>query len=106
MRQRASHFQRAAEILLKQAEFGSRIWMKSVADRGVGNDVIHLVKDIRRFEKTSRKRDTTWADKKDKTDKRRMRNTMTMTCDLNYGVIFSLLVMHRKNYLFIYVYIK
>ena len=68
MIKRAEAFERAAKILRTQASHrnASRIWQKSVSDRGVGNDVINLVSDVRWFEETGVKRGTTWGEGKDK----------------------------------------
>jgi hypothetical protein len=78
MIKRAEAFERAAKILRAQVSHrsASRIWQKSVSDRGVGNDVINLVSDVQWFEETGRKRGTTWGEGKDKVQKRRVQNTM------------------------------
>jgi hypothetical protein len=52
------------------------VWLKSVFDQRLGKDVINFVADIERHQGTSRKRDTTWAEKKGKMEKRRVKNTM------------------------------
>lgn len=52
------------------------LWVKNVIRNKIGQDVQHLVQDIRRDGVTSQKRDTTWAEGKDKVAKRRARNTM------------------------------
>jgi len=78
MIKRAEAFEHAAKILRAQVSHrkASRIWQKSVSDRGVGNDVISLVSDVQWFEETGRKRGTTWGEGKDKVHKRRVQNTM------------------------------
>ena len=50
--------------------------MASISRRKLGDDVINMVSDIHRHEKTGRKRDTTWGIGKDKLAKRRIENTM------------------------------
>ncbi|PPQ88021.1 hypothetical protein CVT25_000969 [Psilocybe cyanescens] len=61
---RASAFDEAARILRAQVPVSKPIWLKSVVDRGLGNDVLTFVADITWHEGTSRKRDMTWADGK------------------------------------------
>ncbi|KAG6818800.1 hypothetical protein H0H93_001521 [Arthromyces matolae] len=74
--QKAKAFQKAAEILLDPSFKPDKMMMKHIAEGKLGNDVVDWVHDIEHFEKTGRKRDTTWAFGKGKTEKRRARNTM------------------------------
>ena len=74
--QKAKAFEEAAQILRSQIPHRNRIWMKSVIDRKLGNDVTDFVADIHRFESTGRKRDTTWGEGGTKVEKRRVHNTM------------------------------
>ncbi|KAG6848130.1 hypothetical protein H0H93_003112 [Arthromyces matolae] len=64
IRKKIEAFRAAAQIMSDQLECKTRtrIWMKSVCDRKLGNDVMEFVDDIRRHEKTGRKRVTTWGD--------------------------------------------
>lgn len=55
--------------------------MKSMVDRKVGRDVADFVDDVQRFTETSRKRDKTWADPKNRVERRRMQNTMGYIID-------------------------
>ncbi|KAJ7804221.1 hypothetical protein B0H14DRAFT_3775469 [Mycena olivaceomarginata] len=74
---RAEEFERAAAIFRAQVPHRNRIWMSSMVKQDVGRDVGNLVKDIHRYESSSRVRDTTWARKKgDKEEQRRIKNTM------------------------------
>lgn len=73
---RADAFEQAAKILRAEVPVGKPIWLKSVFDQGLGNDVMNFTADIQRHEGTSRKRDTTWAENKGKAEKRRVKNTM------------------------------
>ena len=73
---KATAFENAAAIIRAQVPYRNRIWMKNLVDRDVGHDVIDLVADVRRFEETGRKRDTTWAKGEGKGGKRRVQNTM------------------------------
>jgi hypothetical protein len=50
--QKAEAFEEAAQILRSQIPHRNPIWMKSVIDRKLGNDVADFVADIRRFEST------------------------------------------------------
>jgi hypothetical protein len=72
----ANDFEKAAEILRAQARQRNPIWMRSIVTRGVGRDVCNLVNDVRRYESTGQTRDNTWANSKDATAVRRMKNTM------------------------------
>jgi hypothetical protein len=73
----AEEFERAAAIFRAQVPHQNRIWMSSMIKQDVGRDVGNLVKDIHRYETSSRVRDTTWARKKgDKEEQRRIKNTM------------------------------
>jgi hypothetical protein len=74
--QKAEAFEEAAKILRSQIPHRSRIWMKSIIDRKLGDDVTNFVADIRRFESTGHKRDTTWGEGGKKVEKRRVQNTM------------------------------
>lgn len=53
--QKAADFEEAARILRSQIPHGNPIWMKSIVDRKIGNDVTDFVADVRRFESTRRK---------------------------------------------------
>ncbi|KAH0579502.1 hypothetical protein H2248_002358 [Termitomyces sp. 'cryptogamus'] len=73
----ADKFEEAARILRSQAVLQqSSIWMRHIQNHRIGSDVIDLVDDILRYEKTGRKRDTMWADGRGKVDKRRALNTI------------------------------
>ncbi|KAJ7802031.1 hypothetical protein B0H14DRAFT_2614794 [Mycena olivaceomarginata] len=74
---RAEESERAAAIFRAQVPHRNRIWMSSMVKQDVGRDVGNLVKDIHRYESSSRVRDTTWARKKgDKEEQCRIKNTM------------------------------
>ena len=73
---KASALEQSAKIIRDQVALGGNpIWMRSV-DRRIGNDIVNFVGDIQRHERGGRKRDTTWAEGKSKTEKRRAQNTM------------------------------
>ncbi|KAJ7827941.1 hypothetical protein B0H14DRAFT_2594895 [Mycena olivaceomarginata] len=74
--QRAQELEQAAAILRSQVPHGNKLWLSSIYKRDVGADVSQMVADIRRFESTSRVRDTTWPKTGDKEARRRMQNTM------------------------------
>ncbi|KAF6751360.1 hypothetical protein DFP72DRAFT_1071563 [Ephemerocybe angulata] len=78
LRVRAAKLAEASALIEEQLERDdvSPIWLRSLHSRDIGRDVAHLVEDIRRMEKTGRKKDTTWAEGKDKVAKRRVANTM------------------------------
>ncbi|KAJ7763778.1 hypothetical protein B0H16DRAFT_1801158 [Mycena metata] len=73
---RAAELEQAAAILRAQVPHRNKLWMSSIARRNIGADVGQMVADIRRFESTAHVRDTTWAKKGDKDDRRRKENTM------------------------------
>lgn len=75
---RAEAFERAAAMLREQASMAkaSKIWLRLLKCRGMGNDVINMVSDVQRYEKTSRKVDKTWATGTDKLADRQVANTM------------------------------
>ncbi|KAG6818261.1 hypothetical protein H0H93_006436 [Arthromyces matolae] len=75
----ANMFEEAAHILRGQIPFRNPIWLRSICNRKVGRDVMHLVNDVRLFEETGRTRDTTWAEGRSKSEKRRRDNTMGYT---------------------------
>jgi hypothetical protein len=72
----AEDFEKAAAILRSQVPHRNKLWMSSIVKRNVGADVSELVTDIRKFESTSRTRETTWARNGDKEGRRRIQNTM------------------------------
>ncbi|KIL55522.1 hypothetical protein M378DRAFT_17869 [Amanita muscaria Koide BX008] len=81
IRKQGEAFRRTSEIYLMQVDHpnlkdGGQIWMKSQVDRGIGKDVKLMVEDVRRFEETARKKDSTWAMGKGEEERRRMKNTM------------------------------
>jgi hypothetical protein len=76
LQKRAEELERGAAILRAQIPHRNKLWMSSVVKRNIGGDVSKMVADIRRFETTSRVRDTTWAKKGDKESSRRVQNTM------------------------------
>ncbi|KAJ3751280.1 hypothetical protein DFH05DRAFT_1385646 [Lentinula detonsa] len=80
--QRAQELQQAAEIIQKQVQDWNPIWLKSLKDRNVGQDVSNLVTDVRRHKGSARVRDTTWPRAGDYTGTRRMRNTMGYQKDI------------------------
>ncbi|KAG6848103.1 hypothetical protein H0H87_004284 [Tephrocybe sp. NHM501043] len=76
--QKAKPFEKASKLLL-DLSFRlrhDRMFIKSLAEGKLGHDVVDWVNDIELFEKTGRKRGTTWARGRGKVDKRRARNTM------------------------------
>lgn len=82
---RAETLRRAADMFEAQASSTTRdndLWIKSIVDRDIGRDVDYLVQDVRRYEKTARNRDKTWANPKNKEETRRMRNTMGYQIDI------------------------
>ncbi|KAK7006843.1 SWIM-type domain-containing protein [Favolaschia claudopus] len=76
--QLARDFRAAAAVLEEQARNPkkAKLWLRSVSDRKLGTDVSKMVGDVRRYMKTSRRRETTWARKGDKQSRRYTRNTM------------------------------
>lgn len=64
----------------EQIPHQNHIWMKLVADRKLANDVMDFVADVRRYEETGHKRDTTWGEGGGKVAKQRVRNTMGYQC--------------------------
>ncbi|KAG6886353.1 hypothetical protein C0995_008378 [Termitomyces sp. Mi166 len=76
IKEKADAFEEAAAILRTQLQYKNRIWMKTLSDRKFGRDVMHFVDDIQLYEKTDRKRETTWAEGKSKSEKRRAKFTM------------------------------
>ena len=50
--QKAEAFEEAAQILHSQIPHRNQIWMKSVIDQKLGNDVTDFVADICHFEST------------------------------------------------------
>jgi hypothetical protein len=40
---------------------GGQIWLKSMKDQNIGQDVAHMMKDVRHFTQTEQTRPTTWA---------------------------------------------
>ncbi|KAG6824654.1 hypothetical protein H0H92_006195 [Tricholoma furcatifolium] len=74
---KARKFEEAARIFRSQAELQQNgMWMRHIHDHNVGNDVSALVDDITHYERSGRKRDTTWANGRGKAEKRRALNTM------------------------------
>ena len=65
---RAEAFERAAKIFRAQASHrnASRIWQKSVSDRGVGNNITNLVLDVWWFEETGVNREERYNGVKEK----------------------------------------
>ncbi|KAJ7321352.1 hypothetical protein DFH08DRAFT_941974 [Mycena albidolilacea] len=61
---RAEEFKQATTIFRAQVPHRNRIWMLSMVKQDMGCNVGNLVKDIHRYESSSRVRDTTWARKK------------------------------------------
>ncbi|KAJ7326501.1 hypothetical protein DFH08DRAFT_941094 [Mycena albidolilacea] len=61
LKERAHKFREAAEIMEKQAEGGTSLWMSSISRRDVGCDVADMVDDIVRDRASHRPRETTWA---------------------------------------------
>ncbi|KAG6805042.1 hypothetical protein H0H92_001030 [Tricholoma furcatifolium] len=76
---KADAFEEAAAILRSQLKFKNPIWLKRQSDSKFGRDVMDFVDDIQLYEKTGRRRETTWAEGKSKVEKRRARNTMGYT---------------------------
>ena len=74
--QKAEAFEEAAQILRSQIPHRNQIWMKSVIDQKLGNDVTDFVADIHHFESIGQKQDTTWGEGGKKVEKRRVQNTM------------------------------
>ncbi|KAJ7182021.1 hypothetical protein C8R46DRAFT_1027825 [Mycena filopes] len=68
--------EQGAAIIRAQLAHRNKLWMSSMSKRDIGGDVALMVADVRRFESTSRVRDTTWAKKGDKESRRRVANTM------------------------------
>ncbi|KAK7013399.1 hypothetical protein R3P38DRAFT_3322497 [Favolaschia claudopus] len=77
-KQLARDFRAAAAVLEEQASNPkkAKLWLRSVPDRKLGAEVSKMVGDVRRFSKSSRRRETTWARKGDKQSQRYTRNTM------------------------------
>ena len=76
MLQRAQGFEQAAKIFREQARYQNPIWLRSVKDQNLGHDVSNLVSDVHHYEGSARTRGTTWAQAGDKSETRRMKNTM------------------------------
>ncbi|KAI0054906.1 hypothetical protein BV25DRAFT_1816378 [Artomyces pyxidatus] len=76
LRKRADDLEAAARLIRDQLPYRNPIWLRSLAHRKVGEDVAHLVRDIRHVETTGRTRDTTWPRAGDAESQRRSRNTM------------------------------
>ncbi|KAJ7173524.1 hypothetical protein C8R46DRAFT_892769 [Mycena filopes] len=73
---RATELEQGAAIIRAQLAHRNKLWMSSMSKRDIGGDVALMVADVRRFESTSRVRDTTWAKKGDRESRRRVQNTM------------------------------
>jgi hypothetical protein len=86
LRRRADQLEKAAKIFCEQAEQRNTIWIRSGIRRDVGRDVDDLVADITGYTHTARKRDKTWANGKNKVERRqeasglRMTDTRSITC--------------------------
>ncbi|KAG6858681.1 hypothetical protein C0993_005263, partial [Termitomyces sp. T159_Od127] len=76
---KAEILEEAAAILRSQLQFKNLIWMKALSDEKFGRDIMHFVDDIRLYERTGRKRETTWAEGRPKSEKRRAKFTMGYT---------------------------
>jgi hypothetical protein len=76
LKERARKLREAAEIMEKQAEGGTSLWMSSISRRDVGRDVADMVDDIVRDRAAHRPRETTWARAGDRVAARRRANTM------------------------------
>ena len=72
--EKATQFERAAQIIREQVSYRNQTWMRS-ADR-LGNDVMNFVADVHHHEQTGRKCDMTWAEGQTKVQKCRLKNTM------------------------------
>ncbi|KAG6895455.1 hypothetical protein C0993_009551 [Termitomyces sp. T159_Od127] len=66
---KAEILEEAAAILRSQLQFKNLIWMKALSDEKFGRDIMHFVDDIRLYERTGRKRETTWAEGRPKSEK-------------------------------------
>ena len=74
--QKAEAFEEAAQILHSQIPHRNQIWMKSVIDRKLGNDVTDFVADIHCLKSTGQKWDTTWGEGGKNVEKQQVQNTM------------------------------
>jgi hypothetical protein len=54
----------------------AKLWLKSMKDQNIGQDVAHMVKDVRHFTQTGQTRPTTWAKPGNKASARYTKNTM------------------------------
>ncbi|KAF8166757.1 hypothetical protein K438DRAFT_1984040 [Mycena galopus ATCC 62051] len=76
LKERVLKFRQVAEMMEKQAEGGTSLWMSSISRRDIGRDVADMVDDIMRDRATHRPRETTWARAEDQIAARRQANTM------------------------------
>ncbi|KAG6869382.1 hypothetical protein C0995_003622, partial [Termitomyces sp. Mi166 len=64
IQKKADAFEEAAQILHSQIQFKNWIWMKSLSNCKFGHDIMDFIDDIRVYEKTDRRHETTWAEGK------------------------------------------
>lgn len=67
--------EKAAGIIQQQIGYRNRLWLKS-AKNVLGSAVSTFVEDIESIQKNGRKRGTTWAEGKNKQEKRRAKLAM------------------------------